>query len=453
MKRLRVLAVLSVIMTSCFSESLTNPTRNSNGSNVRQAQTAITEETKEVTATASVQGATPLPISSATPTATLIMEAATATTGVPDIVESQGECQFSPEIVEGSQLVRGLILNGLAGAEQGQIILGSKGLDDPFLALPDNGLSGLVSPDGNWIAFFNFLEVIDEDTDTYSVEITVTDFLNQEEYKIQYENISLSRQSQWNWANNASIIIPLRTENGLYRWQEWEPFANEQRVLSIQLEDIGGNLPGIHKLPIFDPLLESVVYPCMQCTDAEYRIRELESGKVVGTIELESYSTAVTRSQPVWSPDGKNIAIGVGTSISEDNGKLMIFNRNGEKIHEIDLPNRNDVVGGGALSWSPNSQYLAFYRNDPAYTRNGQVPTLSIFDLTNGLIKDLCLTSTSWPIWAQDSNRIAVSSLREGAEDQVNEIFVISIASGKSIQINAPIFSAVIGWAGIESEE
>lgn len=103
-----------------------------------------------------------------------------------------------------------------------------------------------------------------------------------------------------------------------------------------------------------------------------------------------------------WSPDGKQIAMRLGTS-----GVLSLINTDGSGEVRLACGPADGVGGFLAPAWSPDGKELAF----PAYSVMGSSPEDGIFaiDVTRGCDGKKRLTATRGerPSWSPDGERIA----------------------------------------------
>lgn len=132
-------------------------------------------------------------------------------------------------------------------------------------------------------------------------------------------------------------------------------------------------------------------------------------------------------SVPVWSPDGKWIAISSSIDGSYPTGKMDIFVIRSDESHMYNLSNyaANDL----GYSWSPDSKKVAF-----ASDRDGNLEVYVVGvdgqDLTR-LTYDSA--TDAQPVWSPDGKRLAFKSNRFGNM----EIFIMQADGSNQVQLTS----------------
>lgn len=349
-------------------------------------------------------------------------------------------------------LWEGIVIESELNSLDGTIFLGSDGAESPAFNWPlaEHGWKTSVSPDGLWLSYFesNF------STEPTTIEIFVKNPQTGQEFtsEIAYEGI----EEIEGWLNNSQLFansLPKMTEQ--FSIFTWSPFNNEEVFISVELTGFGfhdGSTVNVPIMPVIDPLLEFIIYPCYSsCQDNEYFVKKLDTDEISWAIDIEEPLPKEWRGHPVWSPDGQYIAL-VGNGFYRD---ILIFDRNGTEIAEIQLPDPTDSGAASDLFWSPDSKYLGFRRFSLDPEGEPKV-SLAYYDLENKSIIDLCIdvySSSSLMHWSPDSSSIAyVTSPNPLAdvEDRILEGYVIDIDSGdysKFHEAEGNEWDFLVGWA------
>jgi hypothetical protein len=435
--------VLWMLLVGCSSdpsdqalETQSRPTQTQNTiGTIVPTITPTLVRTKEATPT--ITG-TPL---SSTTLETTIQITPTATTIIDSVTNIQTQCLIPDPILEDeAEVTAGLILHGTWNGEKGAAILGTSGLEAPLIFIPD--LEGQTnwpseSPDNIWLADLN------SNKNIQSEELIVWNPFSGEEIRHVFEGISLlPYDASFRWTKDLQLVLPLKNDVELFQWLVWSPFIGKQEILSAELSGIGNHMEYFNVPPSVDPLLELVAYPCEFCDGAEYAVKSIDSGETVWFIDLGEKPSYAYRGPVIWSPDGEFVAI-VGGRNSILNG-LWIFNRHGELVHEIVLPDIGGIVAASYLAWSPNSEYLAFSRG--SYNGEGEIiSTLAYVSLADGSVTDLCLDFQTQPHWFSDSTKIAYSQQIQ-RDEQLRLISIVDIDSGDVVQLNDANAYNLLGW-------
>ncbi|MDX2138163.1 MAG: hypothetical protein SF123_08705 [Chloroflexota bacterium] len=127
---------------------------------------------------------------------------------------------------------------------------------------------------------------------------------------------------------------------------------------------------------------------------------------------------------PVWSPDGSQIAF---SSNRDGVNQIYVMNGDGTNLRRLTYDDRRSE----APSWSPEGTQIAYSSSRPNY-RNG----ISIIDVVSGTIRDFPPEPYSLdPLWSPDGTQIAFRSL---SSDNVHfEIYVMA-ADGSNVRRLTP---------------
>lgn len=353
--------------------------------------------------------------------------------------------ETQPIISNNLKTANGVLLKNLI---QRQIaILGDEGFNAPFwLSQPDQVISSLPEPsiNGQWLAYISY-EIATPEKITVHVfnPTTRTEFA-----QLFNATVTPTLGRLLSWTSNTQIVV-LANQRGLgFDWIIWNPFSNETKSFSTNLIDLGETIDKYYIYPVFDPQIEFITYLCEFCGNAEYRVRNIITGKNEWVIDLiPEPPYGYYRMTPVWSPQGELIAVG-GHRGNQING-LWVFNRQGQIVYDMAIPTDTFDIAILGLAWSPNGQYLAFQRRfDLPGGHLGAA--LSYLDIETGKIFDLCQDLSAIRgnlVWSPDSTRLAYFAGMEGSGQRLT---IVDIFSGETTQLIDPEGNYILtGWMDI----
>ncbi len=347
--------------------------------------------------------------------------------------------------VKETSLATGLILDGVWNGDTGFAFLGDKGIMEPKFIFYDGGNVSIVSDTGKWIASFEITNVIDELNEFYSIRITVTDIQQKEEFQLELQNVALSRFGSLRWINNSQLVLPLKNEGDMFGWLVWNPFNDKLETITLELDD---NAVEFFRLaPVYDPQLELFIYPCSQCENIVYVVRNQKSGELAWKIDFGETPSYAYRGVPVWSHNGEFLAVAGGSSTNLN--KIWIFSREGVVLHKFELP-ATEIIGAERLTWSPDNNMLAFSYANIHQEENLPHLTLAYIDIENSTITNSCVElPTTHLTWSPDSSRIAFSQQLISGES-FRLINIVSIDTGNTVQIYDTNGHRISGWADMK---
>ncbi len=310
---------------------------------------------------------------------------ATPATNSPTVVPAQQCFSISEMDVELSNISSGTILwdknlkypeSLLVNIETGQ-----------KYELSARGANGQVSPDGDKFAYVeDVMDIQGEPTGNLLWVVNArSEALAQVSFE-QKEFIELPR-----WLDNNRLILRTKKQDTFI---VINPFTDERSVVSNELPLLyTGPAPGLNWRAEYSPDLSQVIYYYV----GEKKDDIIPVGSILRDIATKQnlwQSIGGDESQPVWSPDGKEVAATGG-------GQLYLVNQLGQAMPVLSASSPKLAQ---SPSWSPNGQYIAFW-ND----RN-----LWVYDTKKDQVMDLCIPYGSGavlpkpPLWTPDSKQITV---------------------------------------------
>lgn len=152
------------------------------------------------------------------------------------------------------------------------------------------------------------------------------------------------------------------------------------------------------------------------CAAAIYRVTR------TGSSELKSFDACTTGLDPVWSPDGRQIAWFV--SPNGDTSRLFVSDTYGGHFRQL-----VSKTSGGAV-WAPNSGTIAY--------GSGRNPgRTAVVDVRTGAEH---LVGTGWPLaWSPDGKHIALIRQSTVIPQPPGTIVSVPLAGGRSrLLFNVP---------------
>ncbi|MBX3035690.1 MAG: hypothetical protein KF758_02145 [Anaerolineales bacterium] len=261
------------------------------------------------------------------------------------------------------------------------------------------------------------------------------------------------------WLNNREILINYPTNNNpfilLYPFtldkEMVEAYLNKNSYAFSDTELIyDWGFYSYHR-NIYDPYLTRIIYPSVDDKNNPIIVmRDIISNK-----DIVSFSTyAAWGVSPKWSPDGEKLAIGINANSFAQSDNLnkyevFIIGNDGEEILSTNFSSFFESVYISHLSWSPDSQYIAF-----RYTISKNINEnlkLAVLNTRTGELIDYCLESDlvnlsfakgdTSPIWSPDSNFLIVEI--QDASHKISSL-IVDIYSGKSLLIKNNLIP--VGW-------
>lgn len=138
---------------------------------------------------------------------------------------------------------------------------------------------------------------------------------------------------------------------------------------------------------------------------------------------------------PIWSPDGKNLAATHTTNGSTWTSAIYVINLSTNKIRTIEKTDYGNIQ---ARSWSPNGNQIAF-----SSELGGDWPQAIWIADTNGVAQKRLITGGYDAAWSPDGNSLAVFS---GSSENGNETQILSIVDLRTMN-NKVVFSGTAKYS------
>lgn len=311
-------------------------------------------------------------------------------------------------------------------------LLAFKKSDETPVQLPDVPIywGGKVSPDGNWFAY----ETVNEDAE-FTSELIILDADGTKQFAFPWDK----KWREFYWIDDQRVELVYGDD-----WQSTPPRSDIVNFFTGQRETLIPKLlnpwiPGgpsviglVQWKAVYDPTLTLVGYMRGEEPEQSFVLFDLKNNRDLW--ELNKWSVRTIR--PVWSPDGKLLAV-VALNQKEDNWdrfELYLINRDGQAEKWIDL---KEYYSGSTIRqviWSPDGRYLAF----------ATVPEkpLLILDMINRRLLDYCIsTNTEYSsiIWASDSSQVIVPRIGQPS-------IILDIEHNRAIYLDVGDKIRPVGW-------
>lgn len=139
-------------------------------------------------------------------------------------------------------------------------------------------------------------------------------------------------------------------------------------------------------------------------------------------IELGPYGTGDVSGSPVWSPDGRWLALSFRRDFDDDTEILLVDTSSGAVRQLTD-----NTVADSEPAWSPDGQWLVFQSNPQGYW------DLILLHVESGESRPLAPSPfiEGHPAWSPDGEYVAFVSDRDGKQD----LYSVNIDSGQIQQL------------------
>jgi len=271
----------------------------------------------------------------------------------------------------------------------------------------------------------------------------------------------VSVKNEWDrfeWLDEGNLLINVPARNNPLimlspftgRQSSIEPFAVEVQKPFDQELIYSWGFFAYHKI-VYNNNFTRAIYALLESGEPRIAIRDIVSNK-----DLASYpSFDAWGVSPKWSPSGEFLAIALNTNSSfktDDVRKyeLLIINYDGSKLFSTDLSNSLKSLYISSLSWSPDSNYVAFW-----YTTENDIHhnlELAVLDVKTKEIINYCVTKNDethpWkrndisPIWSPDSTSLLIEV--PDISDQTPNSVIVDILREKAVLVKPGLIP--VGW-------
>ena len=202
---------------------------------------------------------------------------------------------------------------------------------------------------------------------------------------------------------------------------------------AVTAEPSGSNTESVAiatELPAPTPTAEPI--PCMIAFDSDRdKNREIYVMNPDGKNPVNLTNNPAEDFEPVWSPDGDQIAFVSNRENEQGGGQyIYIMNADGSDVRQLSSDN-----GSQTPDWSHDGQKIVYINNDDLYVINADGSGQSV-NLTNSPEKD------REPSWSPDGSQIVWSSGSEGYFD----IFVMNADGSNVRQLTDDGFAGGVAW-------
>lgn len=372
------------------------------------------------------------PLATATETKTMVFDTAPGYLLTPAKIPSGCYGQSDLRAVKEVN-AKGLVLY-IASTKQ-LIVLGDKGIRDPLYTIESKSLDTILarwntSPDGQWLSYLDFKRV-----DYF--DVWIENIKTGEKKHKHFEGQVLGGYAVY-WGNNEEIIIPLKVEGEHHQWIIWNPFTQNEQLISANLVGYDSLLEKGGGLTWFDVNTKTVVYPCKECGNNDYLARSLDGEEIIWSIDFGDGDPNRRIVGPYASPANQFF------SLQFDAHDLWIMNFQGDSLLKVKLANdSNQNFIGSEFAWSYDNNYLAMFRE----RGDRSLLYISILNLAQKEMKNLCFNiGGGYLQWSYDNKHIAhLSSYYEGTSLK-NTLSIIDVSTGQGEKMVLDGDALFVGW-------
>ena len=238
--------------------------------------------------------------------------------------------------------------------------------------------------------------------------------------------------------------------------QTWETMPPQGifDIVSGEFQEIQRDYPDIDYLAdsdymwptstIFDPTLTRVVFTAYSQDGIKLLLWDVNTGQEIAKLFPWEYTIEPAK----WSPDGSRFVTAhavIEQGVSTWHQEIFSVSYDGE-IEQLTY--FNDMYESpriGTMSWSPDSQYVAFWFMDYL---NDDYETLAVLDIETQEVVNYCIPGnqfqsiTAAPIWSPSSQQLLVKNTLENGNQ--SRVILVDISQGFAAQIAENM--EPVGW-------
>jgi hypothetical protein len=346
--------------------------------------------------------------------------------------------QYQPLTIEqdlpkGVQIHDSLIING---SPSDFIIRFDDGRSIEAIDIQDGYLLG-ASPNGKWFAYLSFSS--SSPTGQWLIAKSAD---QQQQFRVAVPNILYF--DAHSWLDDQRLIFPLAADlEKLASMVIVNPFTRQTEKLSSDYPAISRPVGRMtyqmtfdYGDVVYDPSLDLVIYSERESSKSNLVMWDRNAHSILARLEEKGNFTH----DPLWSPDGQDVAVSVSTVTSYDSSidEWFSIDKAGQIQQLTHFGDYFDLSIIGEGSWSPDGTRLAFWLETTPSICSG--PRLAILTLLSKKVINTCIPGSFHgpgalpPQWSLDGRNIVVSDFDNGqtmiVDSQLNWAAILPEAQG-----------------------